>query len=1265
MPATPESPSPSAPSPSLPHGTSPPVRPPKKAELAGKPLLPDQPSLPPLDPQHTPPPMSPGHSGGGLGTEQQTNPNSIPSSGMQVIQGAPLNANLPTTQLELQELQRIQMQQQSQLNEVKIPPGGPPTGEPQIAEDSSPPVDPPHVQTEPTEMPQTVTSPSQSVPDATLALNNLQLLLHTADPSLNKPLDAGLIHTDLGEGGDRPVTDTSQVPQRPPKPSHLKSGLLPSPFPSLPPPSEQNTQPSGSPLNSSVEPPQSNIPSGPPPSEHPMLPIVSSAPINLYPTASSALEGGHIPASTENLQPNDKVVGLPPPLQPLPSEHPGGSSQGSLDITLGATPPWTGGSDNMEKTHHDMDVSSKPHATIPAEVFTTQQQQVPSQEGLISSIQPPLSAEPVPYYQPNINIQPGEITLTTSSILGPIPSAQAIPSSPESLVTPSVPPLTSVVSEVTPAMPILESSVLELAQSLMSGGHQSGDVNVSTPPVGAVSVSTPPVEQPTAVTTSTTPIQPQYTQPDDATTTESGGFSIIVDGRELATSQSPADRTQVSEPIPESTEQNAFLTKTEHQSPMPIPPSLEPPPGGHTLSTMGTPVVQTAGLIGIPVPMPNSEVSSTVPNSPANLTDVSTAIDVPSLELMASNTMVGNLPSVVPLPLTSLSSLTTPLTLETPIDTTPLTTELAMGHLLQQEQPMSEIQMQLLQQSVEDQKKVIEMHKTEKETYKVREAAYRQQIGQLQQQLNMLQQKQDQEKAAASDQHSALMQLLHQQQGMFSQQQSQIEKLSQLDESHRKEYLEVEEKFRETLKAEQGMKASLQEQILQLTQENQKLNQTIQVQVQQVQALQLQLQQYSVHIQERDKQLVAFKDQHKQIVDKLEQRNQQKFALLMQKIQELQLELSQRPKGPPSLPQPIQPAVVMPQRQLNPQQSQDLGPAGPQPNLPHPIQPNILQAPTPGRVPLNPIQQSGSIQNASLVRPGSVPPMTVAPPPQGVPGPTRGLIPPHPASALPPPSQPMQSSNVPLQLHQRNTQLQGQPQAQANIRPPSAAPSPLPAPLPQHRMGIQAVSSDNTLASPSSKLQTHVQPVVDQIRPASIPSQPQPPFGGVPKGPPPSPLAHHMAPPGGSKVLVTPPSHMSTPPQPVMSPRPPQPPLQSQASFPGHVPHPQQQDIRMHPPTLPQQPVVFQSPSDPTLQKRPQQVVPQSVRQEMVPMSVPLQVPPGHISGPRFPVQGGPGAMRPNPIPGSLPSQQLPGVVVHPHYRPGAGLHPEYRGRTP
>lgn len=1253
MPATPESPSP-APSTTLPHGTSPPVRPPKKAELAGKPLLPDQPSLPAIEPQHTPPPpMSQDHSGGGLGTEQQTNPNSIPSGGMPGIQGVPLNAHLPTAQVDLQELQRIQMQQQSQLSGVKVPPGDPPTGEPKITEDSSPAVDPPHVQTEPTEMPQTITSPSQSVPDATLALNNLQLLLNPADPSLDKPLDA---HTDLGEDGDRPGTDTSQVPQRPPKPSHLKSGLLPSPFPSLPPPSELNTQP---PLNSSVEPPQSNIPSGPPPNEHFMLPVVSNGPpINLYPTASSTLEGGHIPASTENLQPTNKVIGLPPPLQPLSSEHP---AQGSSDVTLGGTSPWNGGGNNMEKTHHDMDVSPKPHVTIPAAVFTTQQQHVPSQESSTSSSQPPLSAEPVSYYQPNINIQPGEITLTTSSILGPIPSAQAIPSSPESLVTPSVPQLSSVVSEATPALPMLESSVLELAQSLMSRGQQSGAVNVSTPPVGALNVSAPSVEQPTAVTTSSATVQPQYTQPDDATTTESGGFSINVDGRELAMSQSPADRIQVSEPTLESTDQNVFLPQTEHQTPTPIPPNLETSPGGHTLPAMGTPVVQTTGLIGIPVTTPNSEVSSALPNPPANMTDVSTAIDVPSLELMASNTMVGSLPSVVPLPLTSL---TTPLTLETPNDTTPLPTELAMGHLLQQEQPMSEIQVQLLQQSIDDQKKVIEMHKTEKETYKVREAAYRQQVEQLQQQLNMLQQKQDQEKAAASDQQSALMQLLHQQQGMFSQQQSQIEKLSQLDESHRKEYLEVEEKFRETLKAEQGMKASLQGQILQLTQENQKLNQTIQGQVQQIQALQLQLQQYSVHIQERDKQLVAFKDQHKQIVDKLEQRNQQKFALLVQKIQELQLELSQRPKGPPSLPQPIQPTVVMPQRQLNLQQTQDLGPAGPQPNLPRPMQPNVLQAPSPERVPLNPFHQSGSVQNTSLVRPGSVPPMTVAPPPQGVPGTIRGLVPTHPASALPPPSQPMQSSNVP---YQRNTQLQGQPQAQAKIRPPSAAPSPLPTPLPQHGMSMQAVGSDNTIASPSSKPQTHLQPVGDQIRPAGIPPQPQPPFGSVPKGPPPSPLAQHMAPPGGSKVLVPPPSHMSTLPQPVMSPRPtPQPPLQSQASFPGNVPHPQQQDIQMHPPTPQQHPVVFQSPSDPTLQQmHPQQLVPQSVRQEVVPMSVPLHVPTGHTSGPRFPVQGGPGAMRPNAIPGSLPSQQVPGIIVHPHYRPGAGLHPEYRGQAP
>lgn len=1105
------------------------------------------------------------------------------------------------------------MQQQALLGGRNTPPSRPPPlGEPQPTK--SPSQLP--VQHDNSAIPQDLSSPSQPVPDATQALNSLQVLLRPGggglvDPSLVKPLDVSSVHADSGgdDANNELIPDLSQIPQRPPKPSHLKAGLLPSPFPSLPLPGEQIVEPTGSPLSSSVA--QSNVPNGPPP------PVVSGAPsLNLYPRAtpspSVTPEIGHVSITTDHHQPNIAGGGLTPvspPLQPPSSECPSGSgiSQGPSDIApetspcLWAAQPTTGGSDNVEMTLTPLTELSPPtHIAVTATVT----QQVPSLETLMSLSQPPLLTEPVPYYQSNINIQPGEITLTTSSILGPIPSAMAVPSSTESSVAPSAPHFvpTAHTAEVTSAPPtqtVLEPSALELTQSLMSSRQDSENATVSTP------LS---VECVTAAATTSVLTQPQYTVSQTAASTsqslaaiatESDRLSMDVrDGRDLQTSQptcsSVLEDTQVVsqiEPPLESTGQSLQPPPAiEPQTQPPLPTHVEPPPASSdtlTLPTMGAPAVLNFGANVI-----------SIPNSVANVTAVSTGIHIPSLDLMATKT-VGNLPSVVPLSLTSLSSLTTPLGPETLTDTTPLTTDLTMGHLAQQQQPM---QIQLLQQSIEDQKKVIEIHRGEKEAHKMQEAAYRQQIVQLQQQLNTLQQKQDQEKAAVSNQQSALMQLLHQQQGMFSQQQSQMEKLSQLDESHRKEYLEVEEKFRESLRVEQEMKTSLQSQILQLTQENQKLNQTIQGQSQQLQTLQMQMQQYSVHIQERDKQLVAFKDQHKQIVDKLEQRSQQKVAQLIQKIQELQLELNRRREGPPSLPQPLQPTVVVPQHQLNPQQNQDLGPAGPQPNLPHPMQPSVPQVPPQERAPSYPIQRSGSVRNTASVHPGSVRPMTAPPPLQGTPGPVP-MIPPEPMTPSPMQMRPPSSQpNIPLQMHPQNVRLQGHPRTRSTSQPPSMAVSPFPAPQQQHGMGI---GSGGSVASPLTNPQPHVQPVVG-MRPASIQSQSQP--------------------------FVSVPQQM-------------------------HIPHPQQFDTRMQQQQQQQQQpasaVVFQSPPDPTLQQMHPQMVPHSMQQEMVPIAVPPQA---HMTGQRFPVQGGP--MRPNLIPGLQPLPALYGQRAGPHLA-------HYRGPTP
>ena len=243
------------------------------------------------------------------------------------------------------------------------------------------------------------------------------------------------------------------------------------------------------------------------------------------------------------------------------------------------------------------------------------------------------------------------------------------------------------------------------------------------------------------------------------------------------------------------------------------------------------------------------------------------------------------------------------------------------------------VEMNRLEEEVERQKKQIEEQKRRLQqqdamvSEKTNQAEnYRQQLALLQQQLGQLtsqQHKQEQEKVAASGQQAVLMQLLQQQQGMFSQQQAQIEKLSQVVESHQKEQQDAEIKHRQVFAVEQEQKSNLQSQVLSLTQEMQRLQQQLQAQAQQYQALQLQVYQYHTQIQERDKQLLAFRDQHREIVQKLEQKHQEKVSQLVHQMQELQaiVKKFQEQRIPPSmqqrphLPPPLQPISAKQQQQ--------------------------------------------------------------------------------------------------------------------------------------------------------------------------------------------------------------------------------------------------------------------------------------------------------------------------------------------------------------
>ena len=1187
---TPEPPTPTVPTP--PNSTQQinvaPTRPPKKPELAGKPLLPE---------------------------EQTPVQGDLPAG-----EGVSLNAHPPTTQLDIEELQRIQLQQQAMLiGGLKSPP---PSGSPQPEEQQ-----PTNVNTDhnvPAQHPKDIGPPPVTVSEAAQALNSLQnLMLLQPDslisPSPAKPIVFGsggkVIDSSASGGGNTDSVssaDHSQIPQRPPKPSHLKAGLLPSPFPSLPPSNEQNST-----LNSLMEPQQPQFTSG-------HIPLHG-----VYPTSvSSSVTSPTSPEVTSSVtfsshpQPTESLPFTPQLLQPPPNQA------DTTDLASIPTAQSINGASN--DTSGVISPSEAPlQPIVPDTVANTMSQQT-SNAGTQQAtsqdemVQPPMPISP-PYYQPNINIQPGEVTVATSSILGPIPSAIAVPSTqqpsslPHSITVTS--DITTMQSNIQPPSEELQNTAV-LQQSTVAtsvdGDPTSPTSNTATIPTTTANISSTTSNVHTISTTASMPntvhtLLQANGDPMHSDTLTTNGVHTNDEHRLNPTciSQTSDNSAGIDDDaslqIKTLTNSNGqpMLAGIDHQTHPQYLSDVEP-----ITSSNVVPIQQPVGAH-----MSNMSV-------PTNLAATTTAVHhIPGT---LNTKMVGDLSGVIPLPLTSLSSLATSLQLETPTDST---TEMIMNLAQQQtQQPASFVQIQLLQQNIDEQKKTIEVHKREKENFTRQEALYQQQIAQLQQQLHILQQRQDQEKAAASDQQTALMQLLHQQQGMFSQQQSQMEKLSQQDESHRKEYLNVEEKFRETLRIEQEMKVSLQSQILQLTQENQKLNQAIQGQVQQMQALQMQLQQYNVHIQERDKQLIAFKDQHKQIVDKLEQRNQQRVAQLVQKIQELQLLLNQRRDGGPSLPQPLQPTVI----RMNPQQNQDIGPAGMKPNLPQPLRPSLPQGTPPSR-PLapGPMQHPGGVPSPTSHLPEAIQrPMSTQPAqgPAGHMGPTEPNTPnPTPMRH---PSQPIHSSSVPMQ---QVVYPQPHPQVAPTSQPPLSGT--LAQQHQQHSMSIPRSSASPLNIPP----QPQVQPGQMQI-PSNHPQM------GLSNVHQPTPTSHsgahsHQA-------------HQGVSPRPISHPT-----LQSQASFPStpsNIPHSHQQ------PHLQHQGPVFQSPSDPSLrQMHPQQMIHRPMGPD-VPMSaspqvVPLQ--PSQLAGQRFPMQGRPMIrpnLQPHPTAGQPPyGHGVPGVH-NPHFRGAA-----------
>ena len=1141
-----------------------PPHPPKKAELAGKPLP---------SPDYTHPPAqhgveSPVHTVGGTESGPQQNgaagtPSGAHLNTMQVLQRIQQQQlQFQQQQQKRQQQQEPQQQEQTMLNQLHTPTTqadrSPSSHAPPDSHQGHPPLSPPH---------------PESVPAAATALSSLQLLMQPGYPHQSTTSTPPTTHThpDISAshgsvGHERVEVDSFQGPHRPPKPSHLKANPLPSPFPTLP--------ASGAYVDTSA--------------------------------VTADLSGGGGGGGGG-------------------SDHGGGEGEGrggggggggglveemkgeSLERSLTEHPPFipsvpeaVHGSVQVSTPEPRHDHTSLPLASLPQNV------PLPEQVQTLALNQPHTApvglAEPsAPYYNPNINIQPGEITQTTSCILGPIPSPQAVPTSPEAsttltsthLMATSHKILSGELQPTVPALPVLEVPVSEELIPIPSERSTALSPPASTPQ--PIQQAPPPQSPPNPPYTDT---QSSERPLPGSIPVDSGG-GAAVDNNQQPSSTTPAHAeaaTEINGP-----DANQEVTSSAEvvlaQTLQSLSQSEPPPQVSHAVSYDDT----------LTTPSNASVTSSTVQNLPSlNPSSGQRLIQGSSTPLLGAVGMkpLTDLPRVMPLSMTTLASLD----LETPTPSTSLAGELPVGAMSLQLSALMAPQLQLLQHSVEEQKSVIEVQREEIEMHKSQIAEYRQQVSQLQQQLSVLQQKQDHEKATASGQQNALMQLLQQQQGIFSQQQVQIEKLSTHDETHRKEYMEVEARYRETMRNEQEMKSSLQSQNLQLMQENQKLNQVIQTQSHQVQTLQLQLQQYSVHIQERDKQLLAFKDQHKQIVDKQEEKHKQKITQFLQRLQDH--ERGQSHDGGTSLPHPLQPVVML----RNPQNNLDLGPTISRTNLPPPMQPNISRSHAEKALP--PLQHQGSISRAltsPLQQISSQPHLPVA---------TPVTLPMHPPSSQPIQQHGVQSPqqhNVPLMRQPILQTMQSYPPHQIRpsstgpvpARPPSTGPHPVAA-VPPSSSPAQWTGYGGGAGNPPPSQTAHPPPQSAPIRPqqqqqqAHVLPQAQYTRGPMQSNIQPGGAQQHAVPPnvqhGGGATM----GHF-TPPQP--GPNGPthsglqapsvslatRPRLEAQASYPGQS-FPQSAGI------TPQQPTRFVGgPDGQTHQYRP--VTPQQAMISPVPQS--------------------------------------------------------------
>ncbi len=883
-------------SPSPTPGAAPP-RPPKKAELAGKPLPPDQQSLPLGQTIPTPNVM--------------TQPDQIPTGGVQPPPTAVSMAMVPPSPAvsiamtspppqpsasslddQLRELQRTQQLQLQQL-------GQPPSSmEPATSQAEN---IPPPAQAAPANQdvvtPAPVMNSEVLAPDANQALLDLQMLLQPPGEEitgLSEPIQP--MRLDQSDSGENPSVQLPPGPQRPIKPLHLQSQTIASPSPppqpvdsavsSLPTPPAAMISPTQlvSPAQGDVLPSAQTehaLPSlntgglpqlgGVAPQE--ATPTISTAPADLASVVNGdqAVVQGFSEAAQSPLVPQNQPYKPMIPFigegeqTPLVQQHP----QPLVDKEQ--LPPVQRDQPELLSFLTDMNSVIQPPSSGTVALAPSTPPAATGGGNIAPSVVPQQGGGNIPPSPPPPGVSGTDSTMTTNSISRPIPAPVQSPPPVQSI--PPTRPFDDQLRGGPPPPPVSQPPAM---------AEQGGAI----PPHSFPHV---PQQQPTADVQSSIQQQQQFIQPSSeqeipehsslASTNLSRG-----DQEQPATQTTlyptPKDDSFVAPPPSEIShlhEAESHLDGSGTHAAHPMPMHVEEQPTAQILA-------QSTIHPAVSLPHPPSSLAELRSGSlPPSDFSLSHGIDTSLRDLPQPPTM----PSFAP-----LTSLHTPL--PGPASYTQDTTSHAHSSTGPSVIAKLELLLEQQKETIEKKTRDIEEGRAQIADQKRQLESYKQQVALLQQQLSQItaqQQKQEQEKVTVSGQQAVLMQLLQQQQGMFSQQQTQLESLSKVSETHHQQLQETEMKYRQAITVEQEQKASLQNQVLQLNQEIQRLHGQVQSHSQQQQNTQMQVYQYHTQIQERDKQLLAFRDQHKEIVQKLEQKHQEKVQQLIQQIQELQLSL--------------------------------------------------------------------------------------------------------------------------------------------------------------------------------------------------------------------------------------------------------------------------------------------------------------------------------------------------------------------------------------